>query len=671
MSGLRAVGRLTGVLACALALPALSASVVQAKPEPHPHVGKLPGFPVIRGVVPVLGTKAAIAAHEKLVNQAFAAVRARQEKGLTGHTEPNEKFLSECEGEAFFLATQDVCYRGGPVLRDPTIHLIFWQGPVAEPNVELFPPHYVEIVARYFEDVAHDNGRQTNVFAVDPQYFDKNAKEELVAGEYALSFDKSVDLTVDNAAFPKHLTGGCTDESAKGPCLLDSDIQAEVEKVAGSTPKGLKDIYVVLTPKGVGGCFEAGSGVCAYQQYCAYHGDFGGDGHTSGDQTLYVDLPYLGEAPGCDFGVHPNEVVSKQEENEGKDHGADAVIDTASHEVNEAITDPIGSQCASGATKASECERNAWTDVIGQEIGDKCLPPESTVLGTYGEPLGELLIGRPASLYNQLINSDHYWTQREWSNEAGLFEGGCVQRAIGSLFTVSAGAQATVALTLDGSPSGAAGDPATYWIWNFGEGEQVGTASATISHTFAQAGEHEVGLTAFDGYGNAEATVETVNVGPAPVHPPPPPPPAPPAPLIIKEATPPVHLTSEQLAAQLGIPANGKKLSGNGGISFGHAQCPPACSVGLRLYEKVPSTSHKRHTIKLVPIGSLHLTIAAKGSAALVVQLNAKGRALLHKNYSIPCKLVVSVEGQEGASWQIERSLTLTNTGQTAGRPRH
>ncbi|HEY2632604.1 MAG TPA: PKD domain-containing protein [Solirubrobacteraceae bacterium] len=660
MDAVRSTGRVLWAVVCVCATLALAATSAQGAPEPHPHVGKLPGYPVMRGVVPVLGSKAAVDAHERLVKSAFVA-RARHASGLTGVTEPNEQFISACREEAVFASTQDVCYRGGPVLRNPTIHLIFWQGEVEEdiskePHVKLFPLGYVETVKRYFEDLVHDNGAQTNVFAIDPQYFDENVKGELVPGEYALSFQKEVDITVDTTKFPEHATGGCTDEtvSSEGPCLLDSDIQKEAEKVAGTSTKGLRDIYVVFTPPGVGGCFGEGSGECAYRQYCAYHGDFGGDGHTPGDQTLYVDLPYLGEVAGCDLFVHPNEVVSLLEEKNHEDHGADAVIDTASHEVNETITDPIGSQCESGAKGASECEPNSWTDVIGQEVADKCLPPESTVFGTYGEPLGELLPGRGASLYNQNIASDHYWTQREWSNEAGLFEGGCVQRVINASFTISAGGRATVPITLDGSPSGAPGDPAVYWVWNFGGGEQVGTASPTISHAFAEAGEQVVALTAYDAYGNSEATVESFSIGAAPI---PPPPPAP-LTITVKQPILPVHLTAGQMGTRLGLRAT--KLSGKGPFSLGHAECPPACGVTIQLYAKVPVAPGSHQTTKLELIGSAHFKLAAKGTRKLVLSLNAKGRALERVHRSLRCRLVVTVEGQEGGTWQIVRLPTLT-----------
>ncbi|HEY7892513.1 MAG TPA: PKD domain-containing protein [Solirubrobacteraceae bacterium] len=641
---------------------------------------------MIRGVVPVLGSPAQISAHEKLVKDAFASAQGRHSLAPRGTPVPNKQPLAFCTSEfeeelSFF--TQDMCYRGGPVLHGPTIHLIFWQGKpgsVQEEAVKPFPEgpgksaegpgSYIYTVERYFEDVAGESGATTNVFAVDGQYGEES-KEEYLPGEYAVSFAKPVDVTVDPASFPVHLTKGCTDkgEFSEGPCLLDSDIQAEVEEVAGTKEAGLKSIYVVLTPPGVGGCFESESGECAYRQYCAYHGDFGGNGETPLKQTIYADLPYLGNVPGCDSFVHPNEApTSTQEQKEGIfDHGADAVIDTASHEINEAITDPLGSQCNEEAGKIEGCEPNAWTDAIGQEVADKCLPPETTIAGLngiYGEPLVE---GLGARAYNQVINGDHYWTQREWSNEAGPFEGACVQQVIEARASVSAGAAATVPVKFDGSASGVPGDPATYWVWDFGDGERAGTSSPTISHTYAKPGKYFVILTAYDAFGSSAWTAGLIEVGAAPA--PTPPPPAP-APITIRELLTPAHLSAAELASKLGLPRNGTKLSGFGTISLGHAECPPACGVTLKLYATVRTTRHHRTKVKQVLIGLLRMTVANKGTGTLALPLNAAGRILLHKVHLASCKLLATVEGQEGGSWQITRTLTLTSAARSARRRR-
>jgi PKD domain len=633
---------LAGKLGCAFVSASVAmafAAGAAAALAPHPHVGRLPGFPRERGVVPVLDSPAAVSAHERLVKGAFDAARVRRNA-----SEPSTG-RQPCPEE--FAFTHNVCYLGGPVLRKPVVHLIFWLGPnlggnPTTPKIKPFPPLYLSTIERYFTDVAHDAGALSDVYAVDPQYSDKEGR-----GVNGSAFEAS-NAVLDAKAFPLRTAEECSGfakEVAEGPCVLDSDVQKEVASVAGPNA-GLGSIYFVFTPEGVSSCASFG---CSYNAYCAYHGDFGGDGVTPGPQTIYANMPF--QVVGvCDSGVaHPNEA---------QDGGTDAAIDTASHEFNEAVTDPLGSQCKS----EKECEPSSWTDAIGQEIGDKCLPPESTVAGAYGEPLG----GSEAStLYNQLINGDHYWTQREWSNEAGQFEGGCVQRAIGASFSVSAGAAATVPVTFDGSASGAPGDPAAYWVWSF-EGEQIGTASPTTSYTFAQPGEHAVGLTAYDARGNGQATVEVVKVGPAPPAPPPQPPAKPLTVTVREPASPPAHLTAAQLAAMLGLPPAGKRLGGSASIALGHAECPPACAVTLQLFARVTTTAHKHRSSKLVPVGTLHILVAAKGAGSLALALSAKGRALLRKSHTLACRLLVTVEGQEGGTWQIVRSLTLTSGGSTA-----
>jgi hypothetical protein len=669
MSGRGSTSKALVALVCGcfvLAGGAAMSATALARAVAHPHLGKLPGYPAMRGVIPVLGSQAQVNAHERLVKEAFAQARSAPRLAPKGAPVPNESALAECANEVEFFSTQDVCYRGGPIVRGATLHLIFWQGPLnakGEPetaNVELFPAEYMTTVERYFTDVAADSGKPTNVYAVDQQYGEESGGQS-VPGEYSMSFASPADVTLDTTdAFPAHGAGGCVDESqfSQGPCLLDSDIQKEAEKVAGGKV-GLKDVYLVFTPGGVGGCFESASGECAYQQYCAYHSDFGGNGMARSGQTLYVDLPFVGQVTGCDSGVHPNA---------SSDNGADAVIDDASHEVSETITDPIGSQCDENTVtkKIEGCELNAWTDVVGQEIADKCLPPESTIDGIYGDPLGG---STDSTLFNQQINGHHYWTQRVWSDLAGFFEGGCVQRMIEASFTAASGASATVPTTFDGSASGAPEDPAKYWVWDF-EGEQIGTANPKTAYTFAQPGEYLVTLTAYDAYGNARATAGVVKVGAAP-----PPAPAPEPQVITKTVdvpTPatPTAYTAGQLAQKLGLPANKATLSGLGTISLGHAQCPPACKVSLKLYASVRTTVHGKHVVKHELIGSLTTTIAAKGSGKLALTLSATGRKLLAKSHKLSAQLVVTVTGQEGGSWQIARSLTLTGSGKAARRAR-
>jgi hypothetical protein len=657
---------------------------------PAAQLGKLPVFPRARGLMPVLGTQSQRKAHEALVTGAFAAARAAYRRRHTAGATPvpSEGLLTECVSEAeaevsFF--TEQVCYHGGPVLRDPKIHVIFWQGHVAgsgrEKSVQKFPAGYVAAIERYFADVAHDGGLSTNEFSVDSEYFSEEGGVP-DPGQYALRFKTAAEVGggeepysyLDTEhAFPEHSLGECPGptvtsggaaQAEVGPCVLDADLHKEVEAaVAAKAAEGwsletvqegtptASDMFVVITPPGVGGCFQNESGECAYTSYCAYHGDFGGNGETSG-QSVYEDIPYVGGVEGCEFfNVHPTKVT-----------GADAATDTLNHETNEAITDPLGSQCNEEAGKIVGCESLSWLDDIGQETADKCLPPETPFGEIYGEPLGSLT-GTLAGSYNQVIDGDHYWTQRIWSRDATA-EGGCVQRPIHAAFPEPAGAQATVPTTFDGAESGEASDPATYWVWNFGDGVQYGTTEATAAHTYAVSGTYLVRLTVFDAAGNSHTVTRPVTVGAAP---PPPPPPSSTTTTTTTTTTVTVSASrtrynAAKIAKLLGLPRSGAKLSGLGTISLGHAKCPPACGVSVTL---TASTREGRH-VKHLQIGSLSTKIAGKGTGGVAVKLTKQGVALLRKKHTLAVELTVTVEDAEGASWRIERPLTLTVTGKAA-----
>jgi hypothetical protein len=229
---------------------------------------------------------------------------------------------------------------------------------------------YKFLIDRFFADVASDSGKTSNVYASDTQYYDWSGYIS-----YASSFGGSV---VDTHPLPP---SGCS-HPYTSVCLTDAQIQDEIGNVIeeqGWTP-GPSAVFFMLTPRGVGSCFDSSSSSCAFTQYCAYHSSFG----SGSTVTLYANIPYADTVYGaCDAGHHPN----------GDD--ADATINLISHEHNEAITDPLG---------------NAWLDRSGQENGDKCAWNFGTAHGSSGAE------------YNQVINEDTYYLQQEWSNRSA----GCV-----------------------------------------------------------------------------------------------------------------------------------------------------------------------------------------------------------------------------------------------------
>jgi PKD domain len=626
MSGKSRMGILTAALAAALALLTLGASLALGS---GPASSPLPGYPRFRGVLLVHDGSSASIARQKAIASAL--------KVASSSTQPNCTVPGAKPGA-------DLCWWGGPVVKAHTVHIIFWEGPSGHP----FLQEYIETVENYFTDIASASAtvseENSSVYAVGTQYEGSNGPVT-----FKVSFHGAPDVLVDKVnALPAagSLSTQCKDASLT-TCVTDEDLHKEIE--AAQLLKGWsssrEDIYFVLTPANVGSCFEPGSSsegdVCAFVPggYCAYHGDFG----TTGKERLYANIPDVADVEGCDSFEHPN-----------GSSGVDATLDTISHEHNETITDPLEAE-------------PAWLDIIGQEVGDKCLPPET--FDIYGAPLGGSL--EAGTTFNQEIGAGRYWLQREWSNRATGGEGACVTRMLHTDFTFQAEAKATVPVTFDGSGSGESGDPATYWVWSFGDKVQVGTPESSVTHTYATPGSKIVTLTAYDEYGNSNTRRLEVTIGPAP---PPATPTAPPTPItikeVIKEAIVPGRYTPAQVAAALGLPANGRKLSGFGPFSF-DAQCPPACGVTLRLYARETRMVHKHRTSKWVLVGSAHLTLAAKGAGPLTLSLNAKGKALLRKTHTLAAKLVATVEGQEGGSWQIERTLTLSAGGKPVRRARH
>jgi PKD domain len=686
--GLRGRGLLCG-LAALIVMAGAPASAV-ATPAIH---SPLPGYPRFRGVTLVHDDSAASNGREQAIASAAAEEAAQP---ASQDPQPNcttAQLISETK------PGMKLCWWGGPVVKAHTVNLIFWEGPETEKHG--FPEGYVPAVERYFENVASASGTDANVYAVGAQYGDGTG-----SGEYNVSFNKEADVYMETEKpLPASGTAAedCSDAAAeietdteRSPCVTDKDLHEEIGRARSSAfglqnhwESSLKHIYFVFTPPEVGGCFfnraeeseraseEANACAFAPGGYCSYHSNFG----TQNEPTLYADLPDNGGVEGCDSFEHPNAAG-----------GVDGTLDALSHEHNETITDPLGG--------------SGWHDLIGNEMADKCVPPNAfeevggILTGLYGVPLGGSpaevieesgkLIVRPGTLYNEQIGSGDYWLQTAWSNAAVADEGGCVQRMVPIEFAAPVGARATTPVEFNGESSGEPGDPPYYWVWNFGDSMQVGTPEAKTLHTYALPGRYKVTLTVYDKYGNSNTVSKEVEVGEAPTAPPPnettktttvlstatsaastttvasttt-------ASTALTSAAPGAHYSAAQVAAALGLRNAGATLSGRGTITFGHGKCPPACSVTARLYAKLRATSHHHAGTKTVLIGTISETIADGGSGTVALKLNATGRSLLARKHTLAAQLQLTVTGAEGGTWQLRRSYTLSSGGKAsrAGR---
>jgi hypothetical protein len=259
-----------------------------------------------------------------------------------------------------------VYHSGGKVMISPQTYAIFWMPTKLQNGAATgVSSHYKSEVTTFLSDYpGHGIGNNST------QYYQViNSATTWVrnSGSYGGSY-------TDTTSYP---ASGCSDSATPGNCITDAQIQAEIKKVMslkGWTAASNK-MFLLFTSSGEGSCFSAGSTSCAYTKYCAYHGYFL---NSTGVPVIYGNEPYAGKS-GCEVqhAVPPY-----------NDIAADSAANLASHELTEAITDPL---------------LNAWYSSQGNEIGDLCA-------WNFGVESWD------SSLANQMWNGHFYLLQQEFDN---------------------------------------------------------------------------------------------------------------------------------------------------------------------------------------------------------------------------------------------------------------
>ena len=277
-----------------------------------------------------------------------------------------------------------ILYNGGPVMRNPSNYLIFWQPPN---NPNTFPAGFQAGVENYFKNVGG-----TPFYNIVTQYNDTSS--DPVPNSTSLGAAPFIDSTTlppsgNNGSQP---STACT---AGMTCpLTDADIQNEVTAALAANPAwqkpGINVEYFVFTPPNVGECFNATNCFALPTEpegiFCAYHTFFNGN-------TIYAYQPFNFSAGGnCTTqSVFPN------------GQAVDEQLSSTTHEMFESNTDPL---------------LNAWFGTAGlsDEVADKCAFNYG-----YVAPTGTniVLMGNPFQL------------QQMWSNDvpiSGAPEYGCTKR---------------------------------------------------------------------------------------------------------------------------------------------------------------------------------------------------------------------------------------------------
>ena len=137
-----------------------------------------------------------------------------------------------------------------------------------------------------------------------------------------------------------HFAGSATDSYSQGTSLSDAQIETVVSSAisGGKLPKDTNGIYFVLTSSDV----TASSGFCT--QYCGWHRNTSVGGKT-------IKYAFIGNPDRC-----PSSCAAQTTGPNGN-AGADGMASIISHELEEAVTDSLGT---------------AWYDTRGYENADKC-----------------------------------------------------------------------------------------------------------------------------------------------------------------------------------------------------------------------------------------------------------------------------------------------------------
>ncbi|MGI8550467.1 MAG: dockerin type I domain-containing protein [Dehalococcoidia bacterium] len=313
------------------------------------------------------------------------------------HIMPSDQFLQQAhavpqaEGDPHALVT----YRGGTIMPSATTYAIFW----LPPGLHFEPSpgsgatdasndtRYESLITRFLGDLAGSaHYALMTQYSTPMQKFTANYR---YGGSYLYT-----------SPYP-------TDGTTMHP-LLDSDFQAAVQAViqANSWTADPTHQFLFYTGFNVHSCKDASQSYCSGSGYCAYHG-WSGDPQTP---LLYANMAddWSANSNGATPGCANTRNGSGGFYSPSGDIGADAEINTTSHEIFELVSDPVTRQ-----DQAKHVLSAGWKDSGGAEIGDKCI-------GIFGAvaPDGS----------NITLNRNKYIVQQIWSNQAsnGTTASGCV-----------------------------------------------------------------------------------------------------------------------------------------------------------------------------------------------------------------------------------------------------
>ena len=211
-------------------------------------------------------------------------------------------------------------------------------GPAAEPQLTYRNGPLIGAVEVFtiFWGAAWQTGAQSALVGQINQFFDFILTSELITqlGEYSVPGKpigpgkRTGTVTITNPSLHRSVSDAA----------IQQMLQQELSSNAALPQPSPNTLYFIYFPPGIR-IVQGGSASCS--GFCGYHNDIDG-------QIFYAAMPYPGCA-GCTGGLSP----------------IDALTSTSSHELCEALTDPIPGQ--------------GWYDDVNGEIGDICAWKTKTI----------------------------------------------------------------------------------------------------------------------------------------------------------------------------------------------------------------------------------------------------------------------------------------------------
>ncbi len=388
------------------------------------------------------------------------------------------------------LPISGLCWHGGAVLHgnetfaltwDPTRS--YWSGTRA----------YVE---QFLRDVADASGSFTSPYAATTQYRDgagRAANASLYGGACIDHGDPGGytcgwgDVTGSGVG-ANYPASGCPISGGAAVCLADTQVRDELAGTlqrtavltSGRVKAGFAPLFVVLLPKNVESCADAGGKLCSVNaaspaQFCSYHGEM----TVSGIEVAYVVQPWTA-GTSCDepgLSVVPDPAI-----NAGM-----RIVNPLSQAHTAAIVNPF---------------LNGWFAAGGGETydNDGCVP--------HGVPADNAIVGASAQ--------NPYFLAPEFSN-AGVIDNDPYTPSCAGGVVLQPGLVAPSAVNpgdvvqFDGSATRSSLIvPKAAYAWTYGDG---GTAfGPSVEHAYPKPGSYTVTLKVTDRGGNTASLSRTITV---------------------------------------------------------------------------------------------------------------------------------------------------------------